>query len=377
MKVSIPCFVMQGGKSGISTYVLNLLSHLMLESDLTYEYFIYGLEREKHLFPKLNSSSHFFGKSNLFTPPFLNILWHQLALPWITCCKHFDLVHFPCYRRLSLSIPAKIVVTVHDLAPIYLREKYGELRHYYHKYILAKMLQKVDYIIAVSEFTKNELLKVTKGMEDKIKVIYSGIDTQLYKKKDKCEALYSLYEKYGIQEPFIVYVSRIEHPAKNHLRLIKAFEILKRKENFPYQLVFAGADWNDAKIVKDYVRSSSVKSSIYFLGFVKQEDIVNLYNGCELMVFPSLYEGFGFPVLEALACGADVICSRTSSLAEIAKDYIPTFDPFSIEEIIHAMKYSLSKKEGLPNRQKAMSYAQTYNWNKTALEVLKVYRQCM
>lgn len=179
---------------------------------------------------------------------------------------------------------------------------------------------------------------------------------------------------HGLEKPFLIYISRLEHPAKNHVRLIEAFERFKLENDSAHQLVFAGADWNGAETIRARAAESPVKDDIIFLGFVPVKSLPLLYSGCDLMVFPSLFEGFGFPIIEALACGAPVICSNTSSMNEIASDLVPTFDPSNSEAIFQTLATTLSKGLNDETRARGMEYAITFDWRKTARSVMEVYR---
>ncbi len=354
MKIGFPAFVLDEGRSGVGKYIISLLETLEKEDKKnTYEVFLPSSDSTL-----LSFTNPRFQK--IITPDFLrsplpSILWHNAAL----ALKKMDVVHIPTMRRIPLVKGCKVVTTVHDLAPFVVAGKYDPIRTFYHKEILSRLIFRSDRLIAVSHSTKNDLMKFMGVPEEKITVIYSGIDKTVYCPRQNIPPA---------EKPFLVYVSRIEHPGKNHILLMEAFASWKKKTKAPHQLLFVGADWSGADVVKSFAKGLPVRDEIHFLGYVSQEAIVNLYNLCALAIYPSLYEGFGFPVLEAMGCGAPVICSEGSSLYEIAEGRAVFFDPLSSSSLEQAISLGLMQKRG-----ENVAYAHSFDWKKTATEVVEVY----
>jgi len=329
MQIGISTFVMQGGTSGVAAYIRNLVQGLQHEDrDNTYELLM--ARNEADLIP-LNNPNFI---KRLYTPfinrPVVNLAWHNIGLPQ----HNYDLLHIPSYRRIPLLKRTKVVATVHDLAPFSVDAKYDRARMFFNRRIVPDMIRRADHVIAVSEHTKHDLVRLTGYPEGKISMIYSGIDHDLFRPHPKVDAQARLAELHGLNKPFFIYVSRLEHPAKNHVRLIEAFERFKLENDSAHQLVLAGADWNGTDVIRERAKESPVKDDIIFLGFVEANTLPLLYSACDLTVYPSLFEGFGFPILEALACGAPTLCSNTSSMKEIAGNIVPVFDPGQPEENI-------------------------------------------
>jgi glycosyltransferase involved in cell wall biosynthesis len=174
----------------------------------------------------------------------------------------------------------------------------------------------------------------------------------------------------------LLYVSRIEHPGKNHVRLIHAFERLKATEHIPHQLVFAGGDWGRADEVHRVADASDYNTDILFTGFVPSSDLPDLYCGADLFVFPSLYEGFGLPVLEAMSCGVPVTCSNVSSMPEITGDAAGLFDPYDEQAIEEAVRGPLVDSE-LRDRyvRRGLKQSRAFSWSTTAARTLEVIRE--
>ncbi len=375
MKIAWPVFVLDGGHTGIATYVRSMLSALgRLDTENDYEVLL--PETAVGYLPKLAENFHIRPSSGVSEHPLLSIAWHNSLLPLYAEQRGYDLVHVPSIRRIPLVKRCPLIATVHDMAPFALSHKYSRSRTFYHTQVLARVIHRCDRIITISQYTKGDITRYTGYPADKIDVIYSGIDPSTYRPVERAEASEALRQRYNLKDPFIVYVSRVEHPGKNHLNLLKAFEAFKQRHDSPHHLVCAGPDWSGAEVPKDYAKDSKVADQVHFLGSIPTEDIVRLYSACDLMVFPSLFEGFGFPLLEAMACGAPAICSNTTSLGELAPDPNMTFDPESPDDICAKLALGLD----LPERDAVVAsgkkYAASFRWENTAQQVLQVYKGC-
>ncbi len=365
-------FVLEGGRSGLAAYIRNLLRALQLrDAKNRYDLLMARDDAELVSLTNPNFSKRLYPA--VLNQPLLSLAWHNALLPQ----KEYDLLHIPCARRIPLVKRTRIVATVHDLAAFTVEGKYDRARMEFNRRMVPAMIQRADRLIAISEHTKNDLVRFVGYPEEKISVIHSGINHELFRPVPADEARPKLAKIFGLKKPFFVYVSRLEHPAKNHVRLIEAFERFKQKNDSPHQLVLAGAQWGGADVIRACVAKSPVKEDIILLGFVPNAKLPLLYSGCDLMIFPSLYEGFGFPVLEALACGAPVICSNTSALREIVGGQVPTFDPTSPRQIFRAINSAMDAGQSSETRARGMEYAKTFEWRKTAQSVLKVYRAAL
>ena len=368
MRIGVSTFVMQGGKSGVAAYIRNLIRFLQ-EEDAKNRYDLLMARDEADLIPLTNPNFEKRLYSSAINRPVRNLAWHNLGLPQ----KKYDVLHIPSYRRIPLLKRTKVVATVQDLAAFSVDGKYDRARMFFNRKIVPSMIRNADHVIAVSHATKDDLVRLVGYPEKKISVIYSGIDHTLFRPTSKDEARRQLALLHGLEKPFFTYVSRLEHPAKNHVGLIEAFERFKLENDSAHQLVFAGADWNGADAIRTRAAESPVKEDIVFLGFVPLHSLPLLYSGCDLMVYPSLFEGFGFPIVEALACGAPVACSATSSMKEIAGTLLPTFDPSSADELFRTLETTVSRGWSAEARARGMELARTYDWRNTARRIMEVY----
>lgn len=374
MNVALSCFVLQGGRTGVSAYVTNLFDAIQ-EADRESRYDVLIPANDRDVVRVRGANVRRTVVPAFWSRPVAAIAWHNLVLPGRSRREGYDLVHVPSYRRIPFAKGTRILATVHDLATLHLDAKYDAARMFFNRRIVPSLIRRTDRIITVSRYTRDDLVRLVGYPADRIHVIYSGINHAVYRPVPRDEARARLAAKYGLDRPFLVFVSRVEHPAKNHVRLIRAFERLGADAPDGLQLVFSGADWNGAGAVRAAAAASPRAGDIRFLGFAPLEDLPLLYSACELAVYPSLFEGFGFPIVEALACGAPVVCSNTSSMAEIAGDCVPKFDPAREEGIAAAIAAELRRGRSEERSARGRAYAAGFTWEAAARATLDVYRR--
>ena len=376
MKIGITTFGGDGGKSGISQYIIRLLTAFDAMRDGT-EFEVMVYEDEQSIFVPTSSSMKPLRFGGGLRNPIVNVAWHQTALPGWCRKRGFDILFLPAgNRRLPLSVPCPSVGTVHDFSSIHVKEKYDPARMFYIKKVLPFLVRRLTLVLTVSESSKRDIVEFARVPEDRVLVTPLGVDRTAYYPRDRYLAQAGMANKYKTRSPYILYISRIEHPGKNHARLIRAFSRLKARTGVPHQLVLAGSDWIRAEEVHREADQSPFARDIVFTGFASGDDLPLLYAGAELFLFPSLYEGFGMPVLEAMACRAPVACSNLSSLPEVAGDAALLFDPYDEEDMASVMERILTDavlRETLA--EKGWKRAQGYTWEATARQTLQtLYR---
>ncbi len=251
-----------------------------------------------------------------------------------------DLLHVPHYN-VPIFYKGKMIVTIHDLThliyPEFLPNKFA---YYYAKFMIWIALKKACKIITVSENTKKDILERFKVNPDKIEVIYNAVGKEFIK-KDKKNITY-LYKKFDIpkDKKILMYVGNLK-PHKNLERLLEAYSKIVEKDKTC--LVLVGKAFSNYNILKEKEKSLSIDKNVIHTGIVNQKELVDLYNLADLFVFPSLYEGFGIPVIEALACETPVICSNTSSIPEVGGKYVTYIDPMNINQITEKINEVLAK----------------------------------
>lgn len=358
MNIAIDCNPVNKENTGIGNYVYNLIKSLQKIDDSS-NYFLYFKHPKKYL-------------SECLSENFQYVQWDNFKLIFNVYLKNIDIVHGTSFKLL-LNGKKGGVVTIHDLAfvkfPQYVIKKHQE------KFLkqTRAALKKATYVIAVSENTAKDLIQIFKINENKIKIIYQGID-EIFKPIDNKNLIKEKIKKFGIDKPYILYVGTLE-PRKNIPALLKAYASLDNL-NKNYVLVLAGMKgWLYEKIFKT-IEELKLQHKIILTGYVKNEDLPFLYSGAKVFVYPSFYEGFGLPPLEAMACGCPVITSNVSSLPEVVGDSGILVNPDNVEEISSAIYKIIDDEEF----KKKLSYqgierAKKFSWEKTALETLNIYKE--
>lgn len=267
------------------------------------------------------------------------------------------------------------VGVLHDLIPMIFPEQcLFDLEYKLNYENTLEFLKGLDLILANSETTKKDAVRLLGIDENKIVVIYAGINDK-FKKLEKID-MKNIKQKYQIDSPFILFAGGIDFK-KNLEGLIEAFSILPESLKRKYQLVIVGKmDSETKKYYNQLSKKYNIESSVIYTGFVSDEDLIQLYNISEVLVFPSLYEGFGFPILEAMACGTRVITSNNSSLEELAKNHATLVDSSSPKKIMKGIKYVFDHPvKTLEIAENSIEYAKSYTWEKVAQETLETIRQ--
>jgi len=361
-------------KSGMSRYVSNLITQFAKIADHDkFEVLAHGSANDEYTAGVNGGRITSLDISEWLSNPILNVAWHQISLPGICRSRSYDALFLPAAsRRTPIWLPCPTIGTVHDLSPFHVAGKYDHARSIYQTRVLPLLFKRLTHIVAISESTKRDLQEFAGIPDERISVIHHAADTGIFYPRDRENALISV-RKYGVRSPYVVYTSRIESPSKNHVRLIRAFEQLKQREAIPHQLVLAGSDWHGAEDVKNAAASSLYSQDICLTGFVDGRDLPSLYCGADMMVFPSLFEGFGLPILEAMACGVPVACSDISSMPEIAGDAAVLFDPMEVESIADGMLAILGSAENSKAlADRGLERASEFSWEKTARKTLEV-----
>ena len=239
---------------------------------------------------------------------------------------------------LPLGLPSEIarVVTIHDLVWRFYPATMGAFSRCMHRVFVERSIQQANKVISVSESTARDLQRILNVPEAKIEVIHHGVGPA-YKPHDPSAAAEYVASKYGVSKDYVLTVGTVE-PRKNLVTLVEAMKILRdRGEHSLQLLVVGGTGWKNAKIYKSVQHSGLTESDIRFLGFVPEEDLPVLYLGACIFLFPSLYEGFGLPLVEAMACGVPVVASNTSSIPEVVQDAALLVSPNRPEDFAEAM----------------------------------------
>lgn len=366
MRIAINCrsFLLRQ-YAGIGRYAHNLVKYLS-EIDSQNEYYLYakkGIFDFKRQIPQIKAEN-FIVKTDNFNHGLNKVL------------GKVDVYHSPSPDSLGID-DAKIVVTIHDF--VYKAYPKGHTQSTLDatEQQMQEIVKKASKIICVSQSTRNDLHKYFSIDPSKTCVVYHGVGkNDFFQAKGKeQEMAKSVVESKGIKEPYILFVGTIE-PRKNLENILYAFSTLKSKKRFAGKLVCIGAAGWMSEGIADTIGRLGLKNDVVFLGFVTNHELRYFYNLAEVFVFPSFYEGFGFPIVEAFSCGAAVVTSNVSSCPEIAQDAALIVNPQQFEEIANAVERILVDQHLKHElQQKAMKRAGDFSFLNTARETLRVYQE--
>lgn len=333
---------------------------------------VYTQELVSNLLKIDKKNNYILIKSKKETGPLYRNFIH---LPKILSKMKLDIVHEPTHLGpFFYNEKYKKVITIHDLSPLILPETrpnsyFTWLRH---KIGLPILLKKVDVVITVSENTKKGLIKWFGINEDKIKVIYEAADVRYRHISDV-----DIPDDIKLKGPFILNVGTLE-PRKNVITLIKVFHLCKNKYGIKHKLVIISKKGWKYKDIFNIIKTLRLENDINILQDIEHEELVYYYNTASVFVYPSLYEGFGLPVLEAMQCGCPVITSNTSSLPEVVGDAGLLVDPYDINYLSENIAKVLNDKNLESSmRLKGFEQAKKFSWEKTTLETIKVYESLL
>src|SRR5947209_3346143 len=294
---------------------------------------------------------------------------------------HCDLVHIPHLFWLPRSLPCPYVMTVHDLLEHMSGSKaHSSLRRSMHYQLTRRVLKGAARIFAVSQFSKSEIEQLFGIPSKKVEVVYNAIDERFLHGHATDAERQLIAERYLVNYPFLLYAGRIS-PHKNLVRIIEAFSALRgelEKENkFPdLKLIIIGDDLSGHPDLRGTVIRSGVNNDVRFFGFVPIEVLRIFYDIANVFLFPSLYEGFGLPPLEAMAHGTPVVTSNTSSLPEVVGNAAVLVNPENVFEIMratHRVLVDQTLREKL--RQRGYEQAKRFSWDSSARRILRIYKE--
>ena len=272
-----------------------------------------------------------------------------------------------------LFCPVPVVVSIHDVSFLEHPEYFTTVRRKQLQITVGRTAHSAAKIITGSQFSRDSILRAYKIDPQKV-VVVSDAASPFFRVVKREAAARKVRESLGVNGPFVLSVGDLQ-PRKNHMGLIRGFaDLVKSCPQLPHRLILAGQDTWFGSRVREAARHSGVEDRISFLGFVTDQDLLQLYNACDCFVFPSYYEGFGIPILEAMACGRAVVCANTSSIPEVADGAGLLFDPYRPEEIARAIRDVLVDAE-LRQRMERLGVqrAATFTWQESARLTLDVY----
>lgn len=369
--------LLKGNRTGIGWCADNLIKTIARTSDYKCQinYFSKGYSIDKENLMK--EYSEYGIKNNQcswFNDVWYKMLWPFLRVPYYWFFgKDCQITQFFNYI-IPPGVKGKKVTIVHDMAHLSCPETVRLKTRLWLALTLRQSCKRADVIVTVSNFSKNEIIKYMNIPENKIVVMLSGVDLDFFHPNYCLNRIEVVLKKYRISKRYFLYLGTIE-PRKNVQRIIDAYVMLKKKRNDVPQLVLAGGKgWMCDSIYENVMRLKMPKD-IIFTGYIDEEEAPLLMCGAEVFLFPSLYEGFGTPPVEAMACGTPVISSKVASMPEIAGDAALLVNPYSVEEISEAMENLMDDEDlRLSLRKKGLERAKKYTWENSANVLKKIYQ---
>ncbi|MCX7973228.1 MAG: glycosyltransferase family 4 protein [Candidatus Aminicenantes bacterium] len=372
-RIGIDAHAAERDGTGNCTYIRNLLLELA-SIDRENRYFIYAINPMHPFYDRIKIYKNYVIKSLFFKNPLFRI---PLSLVIRAFLDKIDLLHVQYIAPPLHS--GKLVVTIHDLAHFDIPWSFSRFEVLRSRLLIPLSAKKAKKILTGSAYSSYCIREKFRLPDSKLVITPYGVNPILFKleKGKLTRSAEELKRKYGIKAPYILSLSRLNF-RKNLTLLIKAFEILKNEKNMPHQLVIAGIKDVGSEEVRKIAEKSLYYNDIIFTGYVPDEDLAYLYGSAEVFVFLSEYEGFGLPVLEAMACGVPVVTYASTSLPEVAKDaalYVSELNPLSVAEKIRQLFEDADLHLYL--KQKGKERAKLFTWEETAKLTLKVYNEIL
>lgn len=375
--IDIRC-LSEGRRTGVEEYTFNLLDKIFKE-DMKNDYVLFLNSWKK---PKVDLScfkkyKNVEVKISHFPNKVLNLLFWYLNWPKIDrLLGEIDIFFMPNINFMALSKKVKLILTVHDLSFEYYPETFSLKRRLWHTFVNPKkLIKRANRVLAVSHSTKNDLINFYKIKPDKVEVVYNGVAENFGKLDRNNPKLLEIKDKYKLPFNFILFLGTFE-PRKNIISIVRAYEMLREEKNLEldkFKLVIAGSDGWKSRDIRENIKNSKYSQDIYSIKFIEDEDKIFVYNLASLFVYPSFFEGFGLPPLEAMKCGVPVLVSNNSSLVETVGSGGLLIDADKPDEIALAAKeLLLNKRIHVELSLGRISQIQKFSWSKSAKRFIEI-----
>ena len=358
MRVGINVAILSSPATGIGYYTLYLVQALArVERDI--EFVLLGATPS--LLPSIPHGKNFRVRTAARLQGIKRLVWQQTALPWLAACTQVDALHCPDFSRpLFSSVP--IVNTIHDLSYLAPQPFLPFTKRMYKRALGHLALKHSARIIVDSEFTRMEVLRHYPIDAQRVTIIYHGVNPVLRAHREKPK------------HPFLLFVGTLER-RKDLVTLVRAFDVVRERGRISHRLILVGQPGFGWSQIKAAIAASRYRQDIEVCGYLKREAVEELLQTADLLIYPSVYEGFGLPVLEAMACETPVVCSRAASLPEVAGNAAEYFEPSEVDDLAAATERVLSSKEKQAEmRQRGLERAKLFTWDECARKHLEVYK---
>lgn len=362
-----------GRKTGVGRVIENLLINLQ-HLDQENEYFIYVNKEFVDFINISNDKFHLISNGVPAANSVLNHLWTQTGFLYSILKHRADLVVLPQINLFIVKL-APTILFQHDLIEYQLSSQkwYKQL---FRKAAFPVAFKLSDRIVCVSENTRRDIRELFQVSEHKLATVLNGVDTGTFEKKEARQARDVISAKFGINDNnLILHTGTLTHPQKNLIRLVEAYKMLVDK-GAPHKLVLVGGRGKDADLIFKRIEELHLTGNVITPGYVPDEDLPYFYSAATVFCFPSLYEGFGLPVLEAMACGCPVVASNSSSLPEVAGNAALLVDPYSAHDIARALHDLISNEQFRDDCiRKGFQQARQFSWDRSGRKLLAAMQE--
>ncbi|MCY4537783.1 MAG: glycosyltransferase family 1 protein [Chloroflexi bacterium] len=364
----------QGG--GIGRYVRELTAAMALEDPVTdYRLFVAGSKRNQLSHPP---GPNFDWRTTILTPRWLARIWQRarVPLPVEAFTGPVDLFHATDFVMPPTLPRTRSLLTVHDLSFIRVPDAASPSLRRYLEAVVPRSVKRADHVLADSQATKDDLMEFYRTPADKISVLYSAVDSRFGRVTDE-SALQEVLDRHGLKDlAYVLSVGTVQ-PRKNYSGAIRALSRLRDEGIDLHYAVAGGSGWLEDEMYRS-IRDTAMDDRVHILGFIPDEDLPALYSGARALLAVSLYEGFGLPVLEAMACGTPVITSNLSSLPEVAGDAGILVDPLDTEAISDAIMRLLTDAALRKQLVAAgLEHVKRFSWARAASQLKSIYDELL
>jgi len=348
-------------RAGVPNYIHHLLDAL-LRTDMANAYTVFHKKSQK-IFKKATGSN--IQWQPLRCPTHHTLMWSQARLPLALAWRSFDVTHVPGHR-VPWVTGGRLIATIYDLVFLKFPETLRSLHRHRLVWYTRQAVHRASHLITISETTKRAVCEAYEINPARVDVVYPGVDHATFR-PDVARTKRST--------PYVLAVGTLQ-PRKNHVMLIRAFKQLCARRRDPIELLIAGQRGWMWEPIEEEARKPPFADRVHLLGYVADEQLPSLYAGAELVAIPSFYEGFGLPLLEAMACGAPLIAANIPAFSEATADAALMLDPHDTEAWMEGMLELLGSNERHQQlREKGLARARQFSWERTARETLAIYRK--
>lgn len=367
-------------KTGIGWTSEYILKNIIKEFDNEYylNYFsIYKCKENEYYINKYKDLGYKINKCKWFYSSIYKRIWNIIPLPYSAFFNQESQITQFFNYEIPPGVKGKTLTFIYDMVYKAFPETVSKKTMKALDYNLTVSCKRADHIITISEFSKNEIIKYMNVDPDKISVMPCGVDSLVYNNSFDKKDLMSLKKKYGIVDSYILYLGTLE-PRKNLERLIEAYALLNNQVGNIPQLVLAGKKGWLYDTIFNLVEQYQLKEKVIFTGYIEYFDVPTLIKGALFFVFPSIYEGFGIPPLEAMACGTPVMVSDQASIPEVVGEAGYYIDPYSVTDMCNAMKTLIENKElRIQLSEKGILRAKGFSWKSSVIKLMDIYNKIL